>query len=63
MKYGLYIFESGDWLREADKSISIWPSSEEAEKWRKNYTVHPSKYSVKKVDSKIINEDLSEMSK
>ena len=33
MKYGLYITSSGDWLREADKSISLWNTIEDADKW------------------------------
>jgi len=57
MKYGLFILDSEDWLREADKTIATWESSEDAEKWRKNQTVFPNKYSVIKVTPKIIKED------
>ena len=60
MKYGLYFINSekkSDWLREVDKSIAVWESESEAEKWRKNHTVVPSKYSVKKVNKKVIEED------
>lgn len=60
MKFGLYLINSAkdpDWLRESDKSISIWETVDEAEKWRKTNTVVPSKYSVKKITKKIIEED------
>jgi len=58
-KFGLFIVngDKDDWMRESDKSISIWDSKEEAESWRKNYTVHPSKYQVKLVSSKTLKED------
>lgn len=60
MKYGLYFINSEkkhEWLRENDKSISVWDSESEAEKWRKNHTVTPSKYTVKKVNKKVLDED------
>jgi hypothetical protein len=63
MKYGLFIIDSEDWLREADKTIAIWETSEDAEKWRKNQTVFPNKYSVKKVTPKIIKEDQDSLHK
>jgi hypothetical protein len=60
MKYGLN-FENAnkinDWMRESDKSISIWESQEEADEWRKNHTVFPNKYTVKRVTPRIIKED------
>jgi hypothetical protein len=59
-KYGLFFENSSkqkDWLRESDKTIAVWDTPEEAEKWRKSHTVYPNKYSVKKVTSKIIEED------
>jgi len=61
--YGLFISGSKDsnWLREDDRSIAIWKSREEAEKWRKNHTVAPQKYEVKKVTPKIIKKDIEEM--
>ena len=60
MKYGLYFTNTSkqeDWLRESDKSISIWNSADEADNWRKNHTVNPKIYIVKKVTSKIIKYD------
>jgi len=60
MKFGLYLINSAkdpDWLRESDNSISIWETFDEAERWRKTNTVVPSKYSVKKITKKIIEED------
>ena len=60
MKFGLYFINSAgtpDWLRESDKSISIWNTSKEADDWRKEYTVIPNKYEVKKVTPKILKED------
>lgn len=60
MKFGLFFVNSHnneDWLRESDKSISIWSSQKEADEWRKNHTVNPQKYIVKKVTPKIIQED------
>jgi hypothetical protein len=61
MKYGLYFINSekkSDWLRESDKSIAIWDTESEADKWRRNHTVNPSKYTVKKVNKKVIDEDM-----
>jgi hypothetical protein len=63
MKYGLYITSSGDWLREADKSISLWNTIEDADKWRRNYTVFPKKYEAKRVTPKIIREDSESINK
>ena len=63
MKYGLVITESGDWLRESNKTIALWESQEEAERWRKHQTVFPNKYSVKKVTPKIIKEDSEALDK
>lgn len=60
MKFGLHFINANkeeDWIREPDQSISIWETAEEAEKWRKSNTVIPSKYSVKKITKKIIDED------
>lgn len=60
MKFGLFLTNSSkesDWLREADKSICIWETVEEADEWRRKYTVDPKKYTVKRVTPKIIRED------
>lgn len=60
MKFGLFFVNSNndeDWLRESDKNISVWSSQKEADDWRKNHTVNPQKYTVKKVTPKIIQED------
>lgn len=60
MKFGLYFVHlngNEDWLRESDKSISIWPSEKEADRWRKNHTVNPNRYEVRKVTPKILKED------
>lgn len=57
MKFGLYIDQSDEWMRESDKTISIWETADEADKWRRNHTVHPSKYQVKKVTHKVLEED------
>jgi len=60
MKYGLHFTNSAkelDWLRETDKSISVWNTQDEADDWRKKHTVNPKIYTVKKVTSKIIKED------
>jgi hypothetical protein len=60
MKYGLH-FENAnkqmDWMRESDKTISIWESESEADSWRRNHTVFPNKYTVKRVTPKIIEND------
>lgn len=64
MKYGLYFINSekkSDWLRETDKSIAVWDSESEADKWRRNYTVVPSKYTVKKVTKKVIENDMNDV--
>lgn len=57
--FGLLIAGSkeNDWLREDDKSIALWKSREEADRWRRNHTVHPSKYEVKKVTASTIRKD------
>ena len=60
MKYGLHFTNTAkqeDWLRESDKSICIWDSADEADEWRRKYTVNPKVYIVKKVTTKIIKED------
>jgi len=57
MKFGLYIEHSDEWMRESDNTISVWKTTEEADKWRRNHTVVPSKYQVKKVTEKIIEND------
>lgn len=57
MKFGLFLINSENWLREADKSISIWETADEADEWRRKYTVDPKKYTVKKITPKIIRED------
>lgn len=60
MKFGLFLINSAkqpDWLRECNNEISIWPTAEEADEWRRKYTVEPKKYTVKKVTLKTIRED------
>jgi hypothetical protein len=61
MKYGLYIkkADDGEWMRESDKSISLWDNIKEANDWRKNHTVFPERYIVKEVTAKIIKEDMN----
>lgn len=49
--------KGSDWIREDDKSIAIWKSREEADRWRRNHTVYPSKYEVKKVTASTIRKD------
>jgi hypothetical protein len=60
MKFGLFFTNANneeDWMRESNRSISIWNSQKEADDWRKNHTVNPNKYEVKRVTPKIIAED------
>lgn len=60
MKFGLYFKNSNglyDWIREPDRSISIWSDKGAADSWRKTHTVSPAKYEVKKVTPKVIKED------
>lgn len=60
MKYGLHFINSNkeqDWMRESDRNISVWDTYEEADDWRKKYTVSPKNYTVKKVTPKLIRED------
>jgi len=60
MKFGLHFTNSNgdeDWMRESDKSISIWESQKEADDWRRNHTVNPQGYDVKRVTPRILKED------
>jgi hypothetical protein len=61
MKYGLHFINAKgeeDWLRESSKDISTWESSKDADDWRKNHTVNPNGYEVRKVTPKIIKSDI-----
>jgi hypothetical protein len=63
MKFGLFFVNANgeeDWMRESDRSISLWASQKEADDWRKNHTVNPNRYNVKKVTPKIIAKDLED---
>lgn len=60
MRFGLFFINSAgdeDWLRESNREISIWDSSTEADKWRRDHTVFPNKYEVRRVTPKILKED------
>lgn len=50
MKYGLWCINSKCWMMESRHDIALWDSDKEADKWRRNHTVHPDNYLVKKVD-------------
>lgn len=58
-KFGLYINDdkNPDWMRESDRTISVWDNKEEAEKWRKTHTVNPSRYEVRLLSKRKIKED------
>ena len=63
MKFGLYFENSQkqmDWMRESDKSISLWDSAKEATAWKKNHTLTPNKYVVTEVTEEIIIADRHE---
>jgi hypothetical protein len=65
MKFGLHFTNSNgdeDWMRESDKSISIWESQKEADDWRRNHTVNPQRYDVKRVTPRILKEDKEQFS-
>ena len=49
-------------MRESDKSISIWESQKEADDWRRNHTVNPQRYDVKRVTPRILKEDKEQFS-
>jgi hypothetical protein len=60
MKYGLaYTTTKGEpeWLRESNKTISVWDSVKEANDWRKKHIYFSEKYIVKQVTPAIIKSD------
>ena len=52
MKYGLWCKNLKDWMMENKNDIAYWDSDKEADKWRRNHTVHPDSYEVKKLDKR-----------
>ena len=52
MKYGLWCKNLKDWMMENKNDVAYWDSDKEADKWRRNHTVHPDSYEVKKLDKR-----------
>lgn len=47
MKYGLWCIDAKCWMMETKTDVAVWESVKEADKWRRNHTVHPDYYQVK----------------
>jgi hypothetical protein len=47
MKYGLWCKTVKDWMMDSRTQVSLWESEKEADKWRRNHTVHPDNYETK----------------
>jgi hypothetical protein len=46
--WGLWVLSLDDWMMDGARKAK-WNSEKEADSWRRNHTVHPDHYVVKKI--------------